>query len=120
MQELSEKSLGNLFTTILQHMKCIELRIECAKATTTQKQKYVLSNIQNKIQVAINHLCDLLPDSKMVLDVKKELDKSDLVYVMLITEQLMQLGEDDLEEVVELVQNYINNKYKNNDVVSTE
>lgn len=109
---LSEQSAGQLFTCILQHLKCIEVRLEYAKATTSQKQKYALGNAATKVKIAIDHLCDLLPNSDAVLEVKKELDKANLVYVMLLTEQLSHLNDDDLEEVVELIENHINNKYK--------
>jgi hypothetical protein len=109
---LSEKSIGNLFSCVLQHMKCIEVRLECAKATTTQQQKHALSSAAQKVKVAINHLCGLLPDSNHILEVKKELEKANLVYVMLLTEQLISLSDEDLEEVIELIENHINNKYK--------
>lgn len=109
---LSEKSIGNLFSCVLQHMKCIEVRLECAKSTTTQQQKHALNSAAQKVKVAINHLCGLLPDSNHILEVKKELDKANLVYVMLLTEQLISLSDQDLEEIIELIENHINNKYK--------
>ena len=109
---LSEQSAGELFTCVLQHLKCIEIRLECAKATTSQKQKFALSNAVRKVKIAIDHLCDLLPNSDAVLEVKKELDKANLVYVMLLTEQLINLSDEDLEEVIELIETHINNKYK--------
>ena len=109
---LNEKSIGNLFSCVLQHLKCIEIRLEYAKAASTQKQKYALCNAAQKVKVAIDHLCGLLPDSNHILEVKKELDKANLVYVMLLTEQLISLPEEDLEEVIELIETHINNKYK--------
>jgi hypothetical protein len=45
------------------------------------------------------------------MEVKKELDSEHLVYIMLLTEQLFDLGSDDLEEVIELIDNHINKKY---------
>ena len=109
---LSEQTAGELFTCVLQHLKCIEVRLEYAKATTSQKQKFALANAAKKVKVAIDHLCDLLPDSNAVLQIKKERDKSNLVYIMLLTEQLIALPEEDMEEVIELIENHINNKYK--------
>jgi hypothetical protein len=109
---LSEQSAGELFTCVLQHLKCIEVRLEYAKATTSQKQKFALGNAAKKVSVAINHLCDLLPSSDAVLEVKKELDKANLVYVMLLTEQLSRLSDDDLEDVIQIIETHINNKYK--------
>lgn len=112
MDTLNETSIGELFSCVLQHMKCIEVRIDYAKAATSQKQKYVLNNALQKVKAAINHVCDLLPDSESALIVKKELDKADLVYVMLITEQLIALPQEDMEEVIELIETHINKKYK--------
>jgi len=59
---------------------------------------------------AINSLCDLLPDSDVVLKVKKDLDNTDLVYVMLLTEKFSRLTAEELEEVDELLENFILNK----------
>jgi hypothetical protein len=106
-----EDSVGSVFKAVLQHLKCIEVRLEFAKALTSQKQKYALGNAVQKVKIAINHLCDLLPSSKGAMEVKKELDDSHLVYIMLLTEQLFDLGSDDLEEVIELIDNHINKKY---------
>ena len=110
--EINQDSIGQLFCTVLQHMKCIEVRIDVAKSLTSQKHKYALGNAVNKIRVAIDHIAGLLQDSDMVMKLKKELDRPDLVYVMLFTEQLMQaIHPDDMEEVVDLLQNYIDKKY---------
>ena len=108
---LPNDTVGELFMSVLQHMKCIETRLDFAKATTTQKQRYALNNAVQKVKVAINHICDLLGDSNMVLQVKKELDKSDLVYVMLLTEKFSSMTAEDLEEVDTLIEDFINNKY---------
>lgn len=97
---------------IMQHMKCIEVRLEFAKAATTQKQKYAIGQAIKKVSAGINTICDLLGDSDMVLKVKKDLDKTDLVYVMLLTEQLFQMPEEDLEEVTEMIDNHLIKKYE--------
>ncbi len=75
---LSEKSIAQLFETVLQHAKCIEIRIDYARVTTSKKQKYVLTQALNKINSAINTICDLLPDSESILAVKKALDTVDM------------------------------------------
>ena len=110
MSALSDQTLGELFSTVLQHIKCIEVRVECAKALTSQKQKYALNQAMIRSQGALNIICDLLGDSSMVLKVKEQLNKADLVYVMLLTEQLTKLNSDELEEVVTLIDNYLKNK----------
>lgn len=108
---MSEKSIAELFETVLQHIKCIEARIECAKPITSQNQKYVLHTALNKVRAALNNIFSLLPNSESVLKVKKHLEETDIVYVMLLTEQLMRIRPDDMEEVVELIDNYLFNKY---------
>lgn len=108
---MSEKSIAELFETVLQHIKCIEARIECAKPLTSQNQKYVLHTALNKVNGALNAIFSLLPNSDSVLRVKKHLEATDIVYVMLLTEQLMRIRPDDMEEVVELLDNYLFNKY---------
>lgn len=109
--ELSHDTIGELFMNIMQHMKCIEVRLDYAKAATTQKQKYAINGAVTKVKGAINHLCDLLPNSQAVLDVKKNLDQVDLVYIMVLTEQLFKMKTDDLEEVTELIDDYLKKKY---------
>lgn len=112
MELLNDDTVGELFSCVLKHLKCIEVRIEYAKAVTSQKQKYALGSAVKKVQGAVNQLCDLLPNSESTLSIKKELDAAHLVYVMLLTEQLYHLKEDDLEEIVILIENHINNKYQ--------
>lgn len=108
---MNTDSLSDLFKTVLQHLKCIEVRIDYAKSLTSQNQKHVLNGAVNKVRNSIDNLCSLIP-SDAALKVKKELDRTDLVYVMLLTEQLMQaINPEDYEEVVELLQNYIDKKY---------
>lgn len=110
-QELSQDTIGGLFMNIMQHMKCIEVRLDYAKASTTQKQKYAINSAVNKVKVAINHLCDLLPNSQAVMDVKKNLDQVDLVYVMVLTEQLFRMKAEDMEEITDIIDDYLNKKY---------
>jgi hypothetical protein len=106
-------SIAQLFMTVLQHMKCIEVRMDYAKVNTMQKQKMVLANSIQKVRVAINDICSLLPDSDKVIQIKKELDKSNLVYVMVFTEQLMRAKEEDLEVLASMIENYLDEKYQN-------
>lgn len=113
MSEMKTDSIAQLFMTVLQHMKCIEVRMDYAKVNTTQKQKMVLANSIQKVKVAINDICSLLPSSDKALEVKKELEKSNLVYVMVFTEQLMRANEEDLEVLASMIENYLDEKYQN-------
>lgn len=108
---LRDDTLTQLFTTVLQHMKCIEVRLDYARVATSQKQRYVLGNAVNKVQGAINHICDLLPDSTAILKVKKELDDPKLVYLMIFTEQLMRAEPGDMEDLVEIIEKHLDEKY---------
>jgi hypothetical protein len=108
---LSQHTVSELFQSVLQHAKCIEIRIDYAKTLTSQKQKHVLNSALTKVTGAINTICDLLPSSDSVLKVKKDLDKSDLVYVMVLTEQLMRIKPDDMEEIVDVIDKFLIEKY---------
>jgi hypothetical protein len=110
-ERLSEKAIAQLFETVLQHAKCIEIRVDYARALTTQKQKHALTQALNKINSAINSICDLLPNSDAVLTIKKELDKVDLVWVMVLTEQLSRIPASNMEEVVDIIDKYLIEKF---------
>jgi hypothetical protein len=83
--------------------------MEYAKVNTSQKQKYVLTKAINKVESAVDSICDLLPNSESALQVKKELNQSELVYVMVYTEQLMKANKDekDLQERVSCNPSYL-------------
>lgn len=111
MSELRKDTIGELFMNLLQHMKCIEVRLEYAKAATNQKQKYAIDNAVRKVKVAINHICDLLGDSNQVMIIKSDLEKVDLVYVMVLTEQLFSTPKEDMENISEMIDKYLSDKY---------
>lgn len=112
-QQLKKDTIGELFMNLLQHMKSIEVRLDYAKVVTSQKQKYAINQALVKVNSAVNTICDLLGDSEMVMKIKKDLDKADLVYVMLLTEQLLELSSEDLGEVTDMIEEHINKKYAN-------
>lgn len=92
-------------------MKCIELRLEVAKCQTMKKQKFALGNAMQKVKVAIDHVCGLLESSQMVLEIKEELNNTDLVYVMVLTERFSGMKPEDLEEIDDMIESYITKKY---------
>lgn len=108
---LSEDSVSKLFANVLQHMKCIEVRMDYARAATSQKQKYALKTAVTKVSSAIDTICGLLPDSDAVLEVKRKLDEADLVYLMVLTEQLFDLPKEDLEHITGMIDDYLIKKY---------
>jgi len=111
MSELKKETVGELVRNLMQHFKCIEIRLEYAKAATSQKQKYAINNAVMKTKSAINHMCDLLGDSGQVMKIKSDLDKIDLVHVMVLTEQLFSLPTEIMEEVTEVIDKYLMDKY---------
>ena len=68
---------------------------------------------------AINTICELLPNSDAVVKVKKKLEEADMVYVMVLTEQLMRVKPSDMEEVVDLIDNFLISKYGQSEEVSS-
>ena len=50
---------------------------------------------------------------------KKVLEDADIVYVMILTEQLMRIRPDDMEEIVELIDNYLFTKYGQSEQVQS-
>jgi hypothetical protein len=111
MSELRKDTIGELFKNLLQHLKCIEIRLDFAKAVTSHKQKYAINHALIKTKAAINHICDLLGDSEQVLKVKSDLDKVDMVYVMVLTEQLFSLPTEAMEEITDIIDKYLIEKY---------
>jgi hypothetical protein len=110
-QQLSNDTLGELYKNLLQHMKCIEVRLDYAKVVTSHKQKHTINIALTKMRSAIDNVCDILGDTNKILKVKKELDKADLVYIMLLTEQLFCIPPNDLEELTDLIEKHLNDKY---------
>lgn len=108
---MNNRPIAELFETVLQHAKCIEIRIDYAKAITSKQDKYILTQALTKVKSAIDTICSLLPNSESILKIKKNLDQADMVYVMVLTEQLMRIRPADMEEVVELIDNFLINKY---------
>lgn len=111
MSELNNDTVGQLFMNILQHMKCIEIRLDYAKCLSQKQQKHVINQALTKTKSGIDQICSLLPNSDMVLKIKNDLEKTDLVYVMLATELLFNLPSEDLTHITEYIDEYMNKKY---------
>ena len=106
----------DLFQNVLYHTKCIQLRIECAKAIldNNPKHKNLFNLVISKAENIINTLCSVLNTSEDVLTIKKELENnSDLMYTMLFLEQLtkLKLDDEDKENINEMIEKYLTDKY---------
>lgn len=109
-EQQRNKTVGSLLSFLLQHMKCMESRIEFTKALTNKQEKYVLTTALNRINSGFNAIFSLIPDST-VAEIKQKLERPDLVYMMVIMEEMMQIPVGDIEEVVELINDFIQKKY---------
>lgn len=116
-KELSQDSLARLFGYLLQHMKCMEVRLDYARCGLSTTKKLTINQAMTKVRTAIDHLCGLLPDGESVAQIKKELDKVDLVYVMTLTEQLCQMDGPTLEEVTELIDRFLEEKKQHHETI---
>lgn len=109
-EEKRNKQVGSLLGFLLQHMKCMESRLECAKMFTNRQEKYVLTTALNRVQSGINTIYSFLPPAT-VDKAKKALDRPDLVYMMVVMEELMMIPPDEIEEVVDLINKFRTEKY---------
>jgi len=74
--------------------------------------KYRINQCINKVSSAIDGICSLTKNEDVVRLVKKELEKADLVYHMVLAEQLYDADEETLREVTDLIDNYLLEKEK--------
>lgn len=110
------ESIGFLIRYILYHFKSIEERLKWSKAIHKFKQndKHSINRGIVKVASGINELLNIIqrenPD--LVSTIKQDVEKTDLVYYMTLTEQLFDLKSEDLDEITDLIDNYLKNKYK--------
>jgi predicted ABC-type ATPase len=113
MDVLSESGISELFMCVLQHLKCIEVRIEAAKTATSHRQKQTLNKAYNSAQNSIEQICTLINNKESINEIKTFLSRSDLLYLMLITEQLFKFPPESLEEILDVIEKYYNDNYGN-------
>lgn len=106
----------DLFQNVLYHVKCIQLRVECAKAVLDKSPKYknLFNLVLAKAENIINTLCSVLENTEQVLVIKKELENNlDIMYTMLFLEQLtkLKLDNEDKENINEMIEKYLTEKY---------
>lgn len=117
---MEEKPIHNLIGYLLQHTKCMEIRLEYATAQTSQYQKHILKKATDKVKSALETIFTLFPDKASIEHSKKVLDRADIVNVMLITEELLKVPEEDIENIVDIINNYLDNKYGKREVQNNE
>lgn len=109
-EQQRNKTVGSMLSFLLQHMKCMESRIEFTKVLTNKQEKYVLTTALSRINSGFNAIFSLIPKAT-VIEIKQKLERPDLVYMMVIMEEMMQIPVGDIEEVVELINDFIHKKY---------
>jgi hypothetical protein len=104
--------LGDLVKCLLIHMKSIQVRMQYTTHQFKGDSKYRINQCINKVSSAIDGICSLTKNEDVVRLVKKELEKADLVYHMVLAEQLYDADEETLREVTDLIDNYLLEKEK--------
>ena len=110
-----EDSIGSLTRYILYHFKSIEQRLKWSKSLNDFKQqdKHVLNKAILKVSGGLNEFLSIVRNPDLVTRIKADLEKPDLADYMVLTEQLFDLGTEDLAEVTELIDNYLKQKHDN-------
>lgn len=108
-----EDSIGQLTRFLLYHFKSIEVRLQYSKVINEFRfdDKKKLNLAITKVAGGINEFLSIVKNEKLVTAIKKELDGADLVYVLTLTEQLFDLKSEDLEEITDMIDNYLKLKY---------
>ncbi len=104
--------LGDLVKCLLIHMKSIQIRMQYTTHQFKGDSKYKINQCINKVSSAIDGICGLTKNEDVVRLIKKELEKADLVYHMVLAEQLYDANEETLREVTDLIDNYLLEKEK--------
>lgn len=107
----NQESLGRLMRYLLYHMKSIEIRLLYSAHNFKGDSKYRLNQSVSKSRSAIDGMCDMFKDQELARRMKKHLESVDLVYYMTLTEQLFDLKEEDLQEITDMIDDYLLKKY---------
>lgn len=107
--------LGDLIKCLLIHMKSIQIRMQYTTHQFKGDSKYRINQSINKVSSAIDGICSLSKNKDVITLIKKELEKTDLVYHMVLAEQLYDADEQTLMEVTDLIDNYLLEKAKKGD-----
>jgi len=107
-----DEPLGDLVKCLLIHMKSIQTRMEYSTHDFKGDSKYKINLCIKKVASAIDGICSLTKNQEVIRLVKKELEKADLVYHMVLAEQLYDANEETLKEVTDLIDDYFLQKEK--------
>lgn len=107
--------LGDVIRCLLIHMKCIQVRMAYTTHNFKGDSKYKINLSINKVESAIDSICNLTKNQEVVSMIKKELEGADLVYHMVLAEQLYNINEETLLEITDLIDDYLLKKAQSNE-----
>lgn len=107
----SEESLGQLVQYLLYHLKSIEVRLDWSTFNFKRNEKREIQIAIKKAQMAVDTVISMCKNKEVIDSIKKDLEKVDLVYYMTLTEQLFTLNTETLEEVTNLIDDYLIQKH---------
>ena len=112
-----EDSIQAIVRFMLISLKHLQIRMELAKSIVQFKgnDKYVLTNSINRVKAASNDIINLLPstpDKQIVIDQLQE-NNTNMINVVAFIDEAMNLTEEDVGEVAEIINEYLNKKYGN-------
>lgn len=111
----NNEHIGDLIKCLLIHMKIIQVRMQCSTHLFKGDSKHKINQSVNKVELAINSICEMTKSPELVTMIKKSLDKVDLVYHMVLAEQLYDINEETLLEITDLIDDYLLKKSQKNE-----
>lgn len=89
--------------------------MQCSTHLFKGDSKHKVNQSVNKVELAINSICEMTKSPELVTMIKKSLDKVDLVYHMVLAEQLYDINEETLLEITDLIDDYLLKKSQKNE-----
>lgn len=110
-----EDSIQSIVRFMLISLRHLQIRMEIARAIVQFKgnDKYVLTNSINRVKAAITDILNLLPSSADKQTVMQQLQESNtnMINAVAFIDEAMNLTEEDVGEVAEIINEYLNKKY---------
>lgn len=106
------KSVGYTTRWILYHFKAIQERFINSKAGFKENDKYIIQKQIDKVEVAIENFISIVKERAIADGIKRSLERKDLVCLMTLIEQLMDLPDEDLEDITDLIDDFLKKKHE--------
>jgi hypothetical protein len=108
-------TVSRLVMTLLYHFKSVEHRLEWSKAIDKfhGRDKLTINNAINKVRTAINDVASMAKTPEQTRQIKATLlDDDRMVLFMTLVEQMFDQPIEDLQEITDLIDHYLQNKYE--------